>query len=71
MTVPDTGLKLAMGPDSSVGMATSYGLDGPGIESRWNPDFPHPSRLVLEPTQSPTQQIPCLLPRGKTAGVWR
>jgi hypothetical protein len=23
-----------MGPDSSVGIATNYGLDGPGIESR-------------------------------------
>jgi hypothetical protein len=23
------------GPGSSVGIATSYGLDGPGIESRW------------------------------------
>ena len=24
-----------MGPDSSVSIATAYGLDGPGIESRW------------------------------------
>ena len=24
-----------MGRDSSVGIATRYGLDGPGIESRW------------------------------------
>ena len=23
------------GPDSAVGIATRYGLDGPGIESRW------------------------------------
>jgi hypothetical protein len=23
------------GPGSSVGIATAYGLDGPGIESRW------------------------------------
>ena len=30
--------------DRSVGIATSYGLDGPGIESRWRRDFPHPSR---------------------------
>ena len=27
-------MKLS-GPGSVVGMATSYGLDGPGIESRW------------------------------------
>jgi len=26
---------LGTGRDSSVGMATRYGLDGPGIESRW------------------------------------
>jgi hypothetical protein len=24
-----------VGHDSSVGIATGYGLDGPGIESRW------------------------------------
>ena len=28
------------GPDSSVGVATGYGLDGPGIESRWGARFP-------------------------------
>jgi hypothetical protein len=27
------------GRDSSVGIATSYGLDGPGIESRWEARF--------------------------------
>jgi hypothetical protein len=32
--------------DSSVGIATRYGLDGPGIKSRWGRDFPHPSRLA-------------------------
>ena len=32
------------GRDSSVGIATRYGLDGPGIESRCGRDFPHPSR---------------------------
>ena len=26
---------VSMGPDSSVGIATRYWLDGPGIESRW------------------------------------
>ena len=29
-----------MGRDSSVGIATGYGLDGPGIESRTCPDRP-------------------------------
>ena len=28
-----------MGRDSSVGIATRYGLDGPGIESRWEASF--------------------------------
>jgi len=27
------------GPGSSVGTATGYGLDGPGIESRWGARF--------------------------------
>ena len=27
------------GPGSSVGIATGYGLDGPGIESRWGEFF--------------------------------
>ena len=39
-----------VGRDSSVGIATRYGLDGPGIESRWGRDFPHPSRPVLGST---------------------
>jgi hypothetical protein len=30
-----------------VGIATRYGLDGPGIESRWGLDFLHPSRPAL------------------------
>jgi hypothetical protein len=34
-----------MSRDSSVGIATRYGLDGPGIESRWGRDFQHPSRV--------------------------
>jgi len=35
------------GRDSSVVIATRYGLDGPGIESWWGRDFPHPSRPAL------------------------
>ena len=30
------------GPGSVVGIATGYGLDGPGIESRWGRDFSAP-----------------------------
>ena len=45
----------ARGPGSSDGIATGYGLDGPGIESRWRRDFPHLSRPALGPTQPPVQ----------------
>jgi len=37
-------------PGSAVGTATGYRLDGPGIESRWERDFPHLSRPALGPT---------------------
>ena len=46
--------------DSSVGIATRYGLDGPGIESRCLRDFPHPFRPSLEPTQPTIQWVPGL-----------
>jgi len=48
------------GPDSSVDIAIDYGLDGPGIESRWGRDFPHLSRPVLGPTHPPVQWVPPL-----------
>ena len=35
------------GRDCSVGMATCYGLDGPGIESRWGRDFPHQASYTM------------------------
>jgi hypothetical protein len=36
-----------VGRVNSVGIATRYGLDGLGIESRWWRDFPQPSRPAL------------------------
>jgi hypothetical protein len=42
-----TAKKMLVGRDSSVGIATGYGLDGLVIESRWGRDFPHPSRLYI------------------------
>jgi hypothetical protein len=58
-----------VGRDSSVGIVTSNGLDGPRIESRWARDILHPSRLALRPTQ-PSIQWVSGLPGGKAAGAW-
>jgi hypothetical protein len=60
---------LGAGRDSSVGIATRYGLDGPGIESRCGRDFPHQSRPALGPTQPPIQWVPGLFPGVKAAGA--
>jgi hypothetical protein len=49
-----------MGRDSSVGIATRYGLNGPGIAFRWRRDFPYLSRTLLKPTQLPVQWVPVL-----------
>jgi hypothetical protein len=38
------------GPCNSVGIATGYELDSPGIESQWGQDFLYTSRPALEPT---------------------
>jgi hypothetical protein len=51
------GMLDMSGPGSSVSIATGYGLDGPGIESRWGRDFLHLSRPALGPTQPPVQWV--------------
>ena len=55
-----------MGRDSSDGIATRYGLDGPGIEFLRGRDFPHTSRPALGPTQPP-----CIMGTGSFLGVKR
>ena len=59
LDLPEISVQCS-GPDSSVSIATGYGLDGPGIESRWERDFPHLSRPALGPTVPPVQWVPCL-----------
>jgi hypothetical protein len=56
------------GRDSSVGIATGYGLDGPEIESRLGRDFTLTSRPALGPIQPPVQWTPGLSPGVKRPG---
>ena len=56
--------------DSTVGRATQYMMDGPGIESGGSQDFPHPSRLALGPTQPHIQGVLGLFHGGKVAELW-
>jgi hypothetical protein len=56
LNLPDTFRNV--GWDSSVGIATDYGLDGPGTESRWSRDFPHLSRPSLGPCAMGTGSFP-------------
>jgi len=49
-----------VGLDSSVGIVTRYGLDGPGIKTRWTRNFPHPSRPAPGPIQPTLQWVPGL-----------
>jgi hypothetical protein len=51
------------GPSSSVGIATDYGLDGPGIESRWGRDFPP---VQTKPGAHPAS---CTMVTGSFSGV--
>jgi len=48
------------GRDNAVGMATRYGLDVPGIESRWGVRFSAPVQTDPGPTQPPKQWVPGL-----------
>jgi hypothetical protein len=60
-----------MGWDSSIGIATRYRLNGPGIESRSGRDFPHPSRPAPEPIRRPVQWVLRFSPSGINAAEWR
>ena len=53
-----------MGPGSVVGIATAYGLDGPGIEFRWGARF-----SALLQTGPETHPASCTMGSGSFPGV--
>jgi hypothetical protein len=61
----------SVGQDGSVGVATRYGLHGPGFWSRCDRNIPHESRPGLGPTQPYVQCVQGFFPEGKLAGPWR
>jgi hypothetical protein len=57
---------MCLGRDSVVGIATHYGLDGPGIEFQWKGgDFPYPSGTYIGPRHLFIQRAPTLSPGVK------
>ena len=58
--------ELCGGRNSSVGIATRYGLDGPGIESRWGARFFAPFR-----TGTVAHSASCTVGTGSFPGVNR
>ena len=63
----DKIFSLIVCPDSAVCIATRYGLDGSGIQT---PDFPHPSRTVMGPTQPSLQWVTGLFAGSTAPGAW-
>jgi hypothetical protein len=56
--------RFVVGRDGSVGTATGYALDGPGIESRWGGEI---FRTRPDPPWGPSSLR--VFPRGKAAGA--
>ena len=57
-----------MGRDNSVGIATRYGLDGPGIESQWGGGAGFPAPVQTGPAAYPASYT---MDTGSFSGVKR
>ena len=57
VTIFHNPTELTYGPGSSVGIATDYGMDGPGSNPSGGDIF-RPTRPALGPPQPPVQWVP-------------
>jgi hypothetical protein len=48
---------MLVGRDSSVGIKTRYGMNVPGIESKRERDFPHPSPVARNEYRIPFERV--------------
>ena len=58
---------MIRGSQDIFGIATRYGLEGPGLEPWWGRDFLHPTRPAPRPSQPPVQWVLGFLSRCKAA----
>jgi hypothetical protein len=56
--------------NSLDGIAIRYGMNSPGIQSRWRREFPHLSRPAVGSTQPSIQCIPGPFHGSKAVGAW-
>jgi len=66
-----SSVKVQVGRESVVGIATRYEMDRSGIEPQWGRNFSHPFILAPGSTQNPVQRVHYLFPGRKAAGAWR
>jgi hypothetical protein len=64
-------LGLTVSQNSIIGTDNSYGLDGPGVESRWGATFCAPIRNGFGVAAFSCTESKGLFLRGKAARTWR
>jgi len=68
-TLSTVNVEAEVGCDSSVGIATFYGMDGPRSNPGAGRDFPHPSRKYLVPNEPAVTRVVGLILGVKAAGT--